>query len=223
MDKKSNMKRALYEMFGFGESPEVRANYAAEDGMDLTVNAKPQEVVQKPIQPVAAGQPAASFLAPGTTFEGSLVARGDIEIAGSFKGTLTTDGEVCLRSDIQSDIKAKNVRLFDSNLTGDITASGTVIISENSRVTGNITANELHCAGEVNGNLQAADSVYLEAKSRVNGDITTGAIAVDRGALINGRVDVRAAKPVHSDNGKKPAASEPKAEANKGEPQNNKH
>lgn len=200
MEKKSNMKRAMYEMFGVGEGFNDKGYSNAPEEKERPLYNKPNDPYTKPGdpyynspgQPPVGEQPAASYLAPGTSFEGNLIAQGDVEIAGDFKGNVTTDGAVCLRSNIQSDISAKNVRLYGSALTGNITATGTVVVSENSRVLGNVSASELQCAGEVRGDLRASDSVYLESRSRVNGDITTGAIAVDKGAVIIGRVEVQA-------------------------------
>ena len=69
-------------------------------------------------------RPAASFLAPGTVFEGSFRAKGDIEIAGELKGDVTSEGSVLLRSNLQSNITAGSVKLTGCTLIGDITEGG---------------------------------------------------------------------------------------------------
>lgn len=185
MSKSGNMKQAMHEMFGVGKGAEVET--AAPES---TAAVKPATVVAQ-VTPKKAPEPVASLLAEGTSFEGTLSAKGDVEIAGEFKGTLTTEGSVRLRSSIQSSITAKSVELVGCVLTGDITASGTVAVSENSKVIGNVTARELLCAGEIEGDLKVSNNVRLDAKSRVSGGIVTGAISVEKGAAISGNVQIR--------------------------------
>lgn len=101
-------------------------------------------------------------------------------------------GVVRLRSSIQSGITARSVELTCCVLTGDITANGSVTVDEKSKVVGNVVAKELLCAGEVQGDLKVSDSVRLDAKTRVNGSVVTGAISVERGAVISGNVQIKA-------------------------------
>lgn len=186
MKKSDNMKQAMHEMFGVGKGPETP--HREERPVPASAAPAEQKAVRKPAEP----KPAVSLLAPGTCFEGTLSAKGDVEIAGEFKGSISTAGVVRLKSDIQSGIAAGSVELTGCVLTGDITASGCVTVDERSRVAGNISAKELLCAGEVAGDLKVTDSVRLDAKARVNGSIVTGAISVERGAVISGNVQIKA-------------------------------
>ena len=111
-------------------------------------------------------RPAASFLAPGTIFEGSFRAKGDIEIAGELKGDVASEG---------------SVKLTGCNLIGDITASGPVTVSEDSKVTGNIAAQSLLCAGEINGDIRISGNTQMDANARVSGSVVTGTISVAAG------------------------------------------
>lgn len=188
MKNSDNMKQAMYEMFGVGKAPEAPA--APAKAPTHTHTHAPAE--SKPVVKAAAPEAPASFLAAGTVFEGTLSARGDVEIAGDFKGSITTDGVVRLRSGIQSGITASSVELTGCVLTGDISATGLVTVDERSRVVGNISARELLCAGEVQGDLRAIDGVRLESRARVSGSIVTGAISVEKGASISGNVQIKA-------------------------------
>lgn len=184
MNKTDNMKQAMHEMFGVGKGAAQTEEKAA---------AKPSPVMHEASvqRAPAAARNTASFLAAGTSFEGTLNAKGDVEIAGEFKGNITTEGAARLRSSIQSSITAASVELIGCVLTGDVSASGPVVIDERSKVIGNITAKELLCAGEVAGDLKVSESVRLEAKARISGGITTGAISVEKGAAISGNVQIR--------------------------------
>ena len=129
MDKKSNMKKAMYEMFGVGGDGSEAASTAPAQVKSASVEVKSAPGAEKksvdhaPVKTPEA-RPAASFLAPGTVFEGSFRAKGDIEIAGELKGDVTSEGSVLLRSNLQSNITAGSVKLTGCTLIGDITANG---------------------------------------------------------------------------------------------------
>lgn len=183
MGKSDNMKQAMHEMFGVGGG----ASESAEKNASKSVTPAETKTVVASVAP----KPAVSLLAAGTAFEGTLTAKGDIEIAGEFKGSISTEGVVRLRSSIQSGITAKSVEMTNCTLTGDITAGGCVSVDEHSKVVGNIMAKELLCAGELQGDLTASESVRLDAKARVSGNIITGSISVERGAVISGNVQIK--------------------------------
>ena len=96
MSKKDNFSQAAYEMFGIGrggskreadKTAEKPAESAAmdveEDEMSLTVAPTVAEV--KPLEKVPE-KPKTTLLAEGSVFEGTLHTKGDVEIAGVFKG-----------------------------------------------------------------------------------------------------------------------------------------
>ena len=92
-----------------------------------------------------------------------------------------------LRSNLQSNITAGSVKLTGCTLIGDITANGPVTVSEDSKVTGNITAQSLLCAGEINGDIRISGNTQMDANARV----VTGTISVAAGAVLNGSVEMK--------------------------------
>lgn len=97
MSKKDNFSQAAYEMFGIGkggskreadktaEKPaESAAKDVEEDEMSLSITPTVAEV--KPLEKVPE-KPKTTLLAEGSVFEGTLHTKGDVEIAGVFKGT----------------------------------------------------------------------------------------------------------------------------------------
>ena len=181
---RDEMKRTMFELFGVGsEDDKVLAAGGKKPA------AKPEPVktapVQAPVQPVVKAK-AASYLAAGTSLEGTLRSDGDVEIAGAFKGEVITSGTVTLRSVIQSNITAGSLNLIGCTLTGDVKVTGTVTVSEDSQVTGNINAKELLCAGTITG------GTTLEEKAQISGGLVTGTLAVVKGAVIRGGVEIKA-------------------------------
>ena len=204
MDKKNNMKQAMYEMFGVGsdvnakpaqpakEEPKPAAKPVKEEPKSrLAAQPVKEAAVRKPAAP--AEKPAASFLAPGTVLEGTLRSTGDIEIAGSFKGDISTEGTVILRSNIHGNVTARSLDLNGCRLEGDVIVRELVLVSQDSVICGNVTANELKCAGQITGDLKIKENTLLESTAKIVGNVTTGTIAVVKGAGINGGVEIKSA------------------------------
>ena len=179
----------MYEMFGVGGDGSEAASTAPAQ-VKSAPGAEKKSVDHAPVKTPEA-RPAASFLAPGTVFEGSFRAKGDIEIAGELKGDVTSEGSVLLRSNLQSNITAGSVKLTGCTLIGDITANGPVTVSEDSKVTGNITAQSLLCAGEINGDIRISGNTQMDANARVSGSVVTGTISVAAGVVLNGSVEMK--------------------------------
>lgn len=188
---RDEMKRTMFELFGVGgEDDKVLAAGGKKPAKPEPV--KPAPAVRPMAEPVAVKpQPAASYLAPGTALEGTLRSDGDIEIAGTFRGDVITAGTVTLRSSTQSNITAGSLKLIGCVLTGDIKVTGTVTVSEDSQVTGNISARDLLCAGKIDGDLEISGGTTLEEKAQISGGLTTGTLEVVRGAIIRGSVEIK--------------------------------
>ena len=175
---RDEMKRTMFELFGVGSEDD---KVLAAGGKKPVAKPEPVKTapVQAPVQPVVKAK-AASYLAAGTSLEGTLRSDGDVEIAGAFKGEVITTGTVTLRSVIQSNITAGSLNLIGCTLTGDV------------KVTGNINAKELLCAGKVNGDLEITGGTTLEEKAQISGGLVTGTLAVVKGAVIRGGVEIKA-------------------------------
>jgi cytoskeletal protein CcmA (bactofilin family) len=94
------------------------------------------------------------------------VVRGDIE----FSGGLRIDGHV------QGNVKTVN---------GD---AGTLVVSEQARVDGEITVSHVVVNGTVNGPVTAVDYVEMQAKARIIGDVEYKTLEMHLGAVIQGRL-----------------------------------
>ena len=204
MNKKNNMKQAMYEMFGVGSDVNAKSAQPAKEKPEVKTAAQPIKEESKPrpieqpvkkaadkIPPAPVEKPAASFLAPGTVFEGTLRSAGDVEIAGSFKGDISTEGTVVLRSNIHGNVTACSLDLNGCKLEGDVTVKGLVSISQDSAICGNVTADSLNCAGQITGDLKIKENTLLESTAKITGNVTTGTIAVMKGATMNGGIEIK--------------------------------
>ena len=199
------MKQAMYEMFGVGEEQTEAALYQepASDVEEPVVEAAETEAIQTEpaIEPemtfeqmigeyAPVKKSPVSFLAPGTVFEGTLRSAGDVEIAGEFNGDVTSEGNVVLRSAVCGNIRCVDLNLESSILVGDVDAKGSVAVSEDSKVRGNIAATEIGCAGQINGDLNVTGDTALEKTARINGFIKTGTMSMEKGAMIKGGIEM---------------------------------
>jgi cytoskeletal protein CcmA (bactofilin family) len=79
---------------------------------------------------------------------------------------------------------------IDGTVIGDIEAhhaSGiSIALGRTGRVLGDIHADRVLIAGQVDGNIYASERVELHAGARVNGDVTYDQLGIEEGATISG-------------------------------------
>ncbi len=132
-----------------------------------------------------------TYLAAGSMMQGTLTARGDVEIAGDFEGEIVAKGKVTLHSNISSKISATGLALVSCALTGDSEVSGDVNVDEQSIITGNVKAENLVCSGKIIGDLDIQDNLVLGEFAHVNGSIKVDTMSIARGAKITGKIEMR--------------------------------
>ena len=100
------------------------------------------------------------LIAAGTTIRGDIVFSGGLRIDGTIEGSVSTQN-------------------------GD---AGTVVISEQAQVDGEITVSHVVVNGTVRGPIVADDYLELQAKARVVGDVTYRKLEMQLGAVVQGRL-----------------------------------
>lgn len=130
------------------------------------------------------------YFSAGTVIEGTLQTETDIEIAGEFKGEISSEGRVTLRANTVSSVAAGELVLIECMLIGDATVRGNVSLSGNSYVSGNIRAENLLSSGNIKGNLNIRNTITLTESARVIGDIRAGTLVMSCGAKISGKIDM---------------------------------
>ena len=101
-----------------------------------------------------------SLIGAGTTVQGDVVFTGGLRIDGVVKGRVATvDGK-----------------------------SGTLVISEQARVDGEVSVSHVVVNGAVNGPVTANDYLELQAKARVHGDVLYRSLEMHVGAIVEGKL-----------------------------------
>ncbi len=129
-----------------------------------------------------------TYLAPGTVFEGTITAPGDVLVDGEVKGEIISEGKVSIHKLGDASIAARDLELLNAAIKGDITVRGEVTVDVQSVVQGNIRSSGIVCEGAVDGNLIAGEYVELKASAKVRGNISTLVMDVENGALIRGQL-----------------------------------
>ncbi|MFH1426478.1 MAG: polymer-forming cytoskeletal protein [Candidatus Kerfeldbacteria bacterium] len=93
--------------------------------------------------------------------------------------------------------------LVEGEVVGTLKTSKDLTVGSDARIEADVEANNMHISGEVKGNLKALGAVQLASSAKVYGDIETEVIAVENGAVMQGRCTSGQGAPVSSDTDKK--------------------
>jgi cytoskeletal protein CcmA (bactofilin family) len=81
---------------------------------------------------------------------------------------------------------------IDGQVQGNVIAAegeaGTLVVSEQARIDGDIRVSHVVINGTVNGPIAASDHLELQAKARVVGDLTYRTLEMHVGAVVHGRL-----------------------------------
>ena len=77
--------------------------------------------------------------------------------------------------------------LIRGKLSGDISATGLLVVDENAVVEANIKASRVVIRGSVKGDVAAAEKVEITVSGKLLGNITAPEIYMESGCVFNGR------------------------------------
>ena len=88
---------------------------------------------------------------------------------------------------IKGNLSVSGVMRVDGDVAGNVSSNSCVMIGENARIFGNITAISVVSRGLIKGNILAEDEVKLFSSAVVLGDVFTKKINIQDGVLFEGR------------------------------------
>ena len=89
-------------------------------------------------------------------------------------------------TDIKGNIKSNGDLRIDGFITGNINASGKVVVGSTGRVEGEISCQNADISGDVKANIKVTELLSLNANAVVSGDIFTNKLAIEPGAVFTG-------------------------------------
>ena len=89
-------------------------------------------------------------------------------------------------SAISGNMKVNGFIRIDGDIDGSLETDGNVIVGENARIRGDLTAKSVIFGGIIKGNIKANESVKILAEAAVIGDVISRKVQVDGSAIIHG-------------------------------------
>ncbi|WP_022932329.1 bactofilin family protein [Treponema bryantii] len=89
-------------------------------------------------------------------------------------------------SAISGNMKVNGFIRIDGDIDGNLETDGNVIVGENARIHGDLTAKSVIIGGIIKGNITANESVKILAEAAVIGDVISRKVQVDGSAIIHG-------------------------------------
>src|SRR5512136_1921188 len=110
--------------------------------------------------------------------------------------TASVNSENILNSDVEitGTLKFTGELKFDGKLNGDIASDGTLNLSDNAVIKGNLNVNSVVLRGKINGNVTAKERIEIKAKTELFGDIRAAKLAIEEGVTFEGKTEVNPKK-----------------------------
>jgi cytoskeletal protein CcmA (bactofilin family) len=104
------------------------------------------------------------------------------------------DAETVIGESIQvnGDFKGEGNIIIEGTLSGSLQTKGSVLITDKAKISADISSKDAIINGEVSGNIHIYEQLTIGSSAKINGDIECGRIAVESGAMINGKILVSA-------------------------------
>lgn len=114
----------------------------------------------------------------------------------SDKVSIVADGTL-----FRGDIEITGHLRIDGKVQGNITSTGNVAVGRGGNVEGNITAANLKVSGRVKGNVDVMGRFTLDSSAILDGDSKAKTLAVEEGAIVNGKISMELREPYTEEGG----------------------
>ncbi len=145
---------------------------------------------RQPQQPRPAGEGGVTTIAKGTVIIGEINADGDVELLGSVKGKIASQGDIKANGKVIGDLVGRDIELIACAVQGNIIASGIVTVDGESVVIGDVKGENFCLDGKIKGNVTVEKEAKFQPKAILAGNVTTASIAMSQGAKIQGEVNI---------------------------------
>jgi cytoskeletal protein CcmA (bactofilin family) len=101
-------------------------------------------------------------------------------------GTIIGPGAI-----LDGPLTTKDSTRIDGTVNGNVTISGALIVGQEGKITGTVSAMNAYVAGEINGNVSAPQGkVEISDTGKVIGDVTCKGIIIDENAVFHGNCEM---------------------------------
>lgn len=170
------------------EQPQQTAEQPQQPAPQQPQQQAPQTLQQ--MQPRTPGGGGVTTIARGTVIIGEINADGDVELLGSVKGKIASQGDIKANGKVIGDLIGKDIELIACAVQGNIFASGLVTVDGDSVVVGDVKGENFCLDGKIKGNVTVEKEAKFQPKAILAGNVTTTSIAMSQGAKIQGEVNI---------------------------------
>ncbi len=106
-----------------------------------------------------------------------------IDVASEQIGTIIAPGAI-----IDGPLTTKESTRVDGTVNGSVTVNGSLILGQDAKITGAVTATNLYLAGEIIGNVSCGNGkVEISDTGKLTGDLTAKSLVIDENAVFQGQ------------------------------------
>ena len=91
-------------------------------------------------------------------------------------------------SEFEGKLSFKDTVRIDGCFRGEISSQNTLVVGETGEIMATVRSCSVLVSGTVTGNIFASERLVLHKTARVEGDIEAGSIAIEEGAVLNGKI-----------------------------------
>ncbi|PIR03452.1 MAG: hypothetical protein COV60_00240 [Candidatus Magasanikbacteria bacterium CG11_big_fil_rev_8_21_14_0_20_43_7] len=91
---------------------------------------------------------------------------------------------------VEGDFASEGNILVKGSVSGNVKTSKLLTVEQGAKILANVRAGNAHISGEIKGSVRVQDRLELSSTAQIMGDITCSVLAVEPGALIQGKVSM---------------------------------
>jgi cytoskeletal protein CcmA (bactofilin family) len=92
---------------------------------------------------------------------------------------------------LRGELRCRGTIRVEGTVVGGVASGDSVVLLENGRIQGDVTAGQVIVGGEIVGNVSAVERIEITAKGRVVGDMIAPRISIHEGVLFEGRCTMK--------------------------------
>lgn len=91
---------------------------------------------------------------------------------------------------IKGNFHGQGNMIIEGIVEGSVKTINRLLIRNKAKITASIEAKEIQVGGEVRGNIKVKGYLEITSTAKIFGDIETSEISIERGAVINGKINM---------------------------------
>jgi len=89
---------------------------------------------------------------------------------------------------VEGDFASEGNILVKGSVSGNVKTSKLLTVERGAQILANVKAGDAHISGNIKGNVKVEERLELSSSAQILGDITCSVLAVEPGALVQGKV-----------------------------------